>query len=672
MRNGMHDTAAYLQHARHRIERRPLRSLAIALGVALTATVSLPAIAATITDKLVFNAVNQSQWTTGDALAFDTHGGRFLGVPGFSGGDSIGRIDEECDPLGVGLCARFGAKLGLTVSGRAGLNYDVKVNSGSVSVTLPQVVIYSVPDALAIKRGGAFDIVSTLVPTTTLTIFSDRLNINGHSNNTIVRPFMQTTGPTAEALVGMEVKGNIEAIAQGCFVTCIGPNLNKGVDQTQELLALNHNGDRQLRVLGEPVVSAETRQTLGDGALVVSAQIPRLNTDSRRLPDGFSGGLLQSATRSNIVALVANLDQIVSDAIGLPPLNGSSNGFGYNLLTATAGLNVDVTQQFTFDPNLLTTLNFTSPVQTSVAGGFSATTTNSVTFRVGDSVRLRAPIALNLGIAPVYTLDNRLRNRTNLQIDGAVHVTAGGADIFGQRLGPLVDEMAAGGLATLPLYDNSFLVNAQQIRTDPFNIAFAYASDSAMADNCLAVDPAACDRSGLFGFNPPVCFGGPANCIGPRPNLPNQIYQLADLYGQIDTSPDGNDCVRFDAQGRPCNNAFAMRTLIPELIALLETQRIGETSEFVFEDNGNRVFLNSSVDPFFNDALQTVSMDTDEDATRRLAALGFTGAAPTFTFERGLPRPTSVPAPGTLGLLLLAMFGAAQRLRSRSAALQRY
>ena len=630
---------------------------AITLVIAIAATASTTARAATITDKLVFNAVNQSQWTTGDALAFSTDGGRFLGVPGFNEGNSIGRIRELCPPIGP--CARFGAKLGLTVSGRAGLNYDVKINSGSVSVTLPQVVIYSVPDALAIKQGGAFDIVSTLVPTTTLTIFSDRLNINGHSNNTVVRPFMQTTGPTAEALVGMEVKANIEAIAQACVVTCIGPSLNEGVDQTQELLALNHNGDRQLRVLGEPVVSAETRQTVGDGSLIVTAQLPRLNTDSRRQSNGFSGGLLQSDTRSNIVALVANLDKIVSDVIGLPRLNGSSNGFGYNLLTATAGLNIDVAQSFTFDPNLLTTLNFTSPVQTRDAGGFNAPT-NSVTFRVGDTVRLRAPFALNLGIAPEYTLDNQLRNQTSLQVDGDVHVTAGGADIFGQTLGPLVDEMAAGGLARIPLYDHSFLVNARQIRTDPFNIAFAFGSDTAMADNCLAVDPAACDRSGLFSFNPPVCFGSLANCLPTQPNLPNQIYLLADIYSQLDTSPDGNDCVRFDAQGRPCNTNFATQTLIPELIALADTLHLGETSEFVFEDNGNRVFLNSSVDPFLNDLLHTVSMDTDEDAMRRLTALGFTDAPPVFTIASGLPFPTSLPAPSAAYLLLFVMLGMAR------------
>jgi hypothetical protein len=616
---------------------------------------SAPAHANLIEAKLVFNATGQSQWTSGAAVDFSTDGNRFLGIPGFEEGKTIGKIYEACV---LGACVKGGAELGLKVNGRAGLNYDIKINNGSLTVTLPQRVSFSVPDALTIKQGGAFDIVSTLIPTTELTIYSDNL-INPlypeRGRSRIIDPRLQTTGPTVQALVSAEIEAHIKAVAQYCAGYCVGPNLDEGINQTQELLALNHNGNRQLRVLGAQVFSAETRQTVNEGSLVLTAQLPTLNTDSHALPGkGFDGEFLHSGNRANVLGLTANLDKIVSDFLGLPRLNGTAGGFGYNLLTATAGLNIDVKQDFTFDPNLSATLNFTAPVLQSIDGDFTGPMTSSVTFKVGETVRLRSPTALNLGVAPVFTLDNTLRNQTSLRVDGDVHVTAGGADIYGLKLGPLVDESAGGGLATIPLFDEEFRVNMSPISIDPFNIAFALAHDTAFADTCLALNPASCKRDGLFGFNPPVCSLVAIFCEQ-LPDIPNQIFQLADMYNLMDTSPNGNDCVRFDAFGRPCNTSFAITTIIPELIAMGRAVRVGATSQFALDAAGSPIFLNSSVAPFLNDGLLSVILDTDEDATQRLADLGFPGIAPPFVIPAGAPVPT--PEPTGVALLLVGMMG---------------
>ena len=142
-------------------------------------------------------------------------------------------------------------------------------------------------------------------------------------------------------------------------------------------------------------------------------------------------------------------------------------------------------------------------------------------------------------------------------------------------------------------------------------------------------------------------------------NVPNEIFQLHDIYSLLDTSEGGNDCVTFDALGRPCNTDFATHTLIPQLIARADTVHLGSTSEFVFDENGNRVFLNSAVNPLLDDALLDVPNDTDEGATQRLAALGFTNEFRAVDLPRGvliLP-PDVVPEPGTVWLLLAGFTG---------------
>ena len=631
-------------------------ALLFAAEVAGSATVG----AATVDDRLLFTASGQSQWRSGAALEFNTHGPQFVGIPGFHFGDSIGDIREDCLAF---VCSRIGAKLGLEGNVRAGLNYDVLISDGSLRITLPQHVTYSVPDPLAIKQGGVFNIVSTLVPTTIYTISADRIALDGHIGPTIVKAGLQTTGPTVQALIGLELKANLQAIAQACFVAyCIGPNLEVGVDKTQEVLALNHNGDRQLRVLGEPVVSAETRQSFNDGTIAVTAQLPTLNTDSRARADGFdlATGNLQSANRANVATVTALLDRIVTKLLGLPPLNNTSEGFGYNIVTANAGLNIDVAQKFTFDPDLQATLNFTSPVIVGVDGVFNpALRTNSVSFRVGDTISLRAPSALSLGVAPEYRLDNATRNETGLQVDGKVNVTAGAVDIFGLTIGPLVREPkndAPVGLANVPLFGDTFRVNTANIRTNPFNIAFALANDTAFADQCLAVDPAACDRSGLFGFNPAVCFSVFDGCRQPN-DVADQIYLIDNLYNLIDTSAEGDDCVRFDAFGRPCNTIFALETLIPELIAGAHTSLFGSTSEFLFDENGERTYLSETLAALLaNEPDLPVTNDTDEGASERLLALGFDNTFAQFDIPQGAPLPVPEP-PGLTGLLLAGSAG---------------
>lgn len=287
------------------------RAIIIAVGFAWVA----PAGALTVTENLLFSTTGQSQWRSGPAGIFSTGGSRFVGVPGFSEGFHIGGV--KCL-----LFACAGAEIGFSVGGKAGINYDVKIDSGSLSISFPQRVSFSLPDPGAVKVGKRVNITSTLIPATTVSF----------------TPFMQTTGPTAQALVGMELQAGLQAVARVCIGACYGPNLDVGVNKSQELLAFNYNNDGQFRVLGE--IQGAASGAVNKGALNLSVQQPILNTDSRAA-GGFDGNLITSNTRSNVLTLSASLDKIVSDLLlGGLPLNAESGGFGYNIVRGYPETNV--------------------------------------------------------------------------------------------------------------------------------------------------------------------------------------------------------------------------------------------------------------------------------------------------------------------------------------------
>ena len=298
------------------VSSRLQRAVIVAVGFAWAASAG----ALSFTERLVFSATDQSQWGSGPAVNLSNGGsGGFLGIQGFSEGNSYGEI--ACVPV-VGFPC-IGAEIGFQVGGRAGIDYDIKINSGSLSVYFPERVSFTLPDPLAVKIGRPFDIVTTLLPATILTF----------------KPILQTIGPTVQAYVDMALQAGLKAVAQVCVALgCTGPRLEVGVDKTQELLSFNHNGDGQFRVLGGEVIPSGSG-TVNRGPLNLRVQQPILNSDSRVKIEGFGGfdgTLLRSSDRGKVLDLSASLDKIVSDLLGLPPLNAKEGGFGYNIITANA------------------------------------------------------------------------------------------------------------------------------------------------------------------------------------------------------------------------------------------------------------------------------------------------------------------------------------------------
>ena len=589
-----------------------------------------PAGAGIITENLLFNTSGQNQWSSGPADNFSTGGSRFVGVPGFSEGFHLG--GGECLLL---ACA--GAEIGFSVGGKAGINYDVKIDSGSLSISFPQRVSFSLPDPGAVKVGKRVNITSALIPATTVSF----------------TPFMQTVGPTAQALVEMQLQANLQAVARVCTGFCFGPDLNVGVNESQELLAFNFNNDGEFRVLGE--IQGAASGTLNKGALNLSVQQPILNTDSR-VVGGFDGTLLSSNTRSNVLTLSASLDKIVSDLLGLPPLNAESGGFGYNIVTAHAGLAIDITQNFSFDPDLMATFFFTAPVlKSNSPDTFEINPTSRIDFRVGETISFRAPGAASLGIAPSFVLDNVAHNETGLKVYSDFFVSAGGISAFGLEAGPIFQHHIPTNLADIPLFGDDFRVNIPPIQTNPFNLIFdtERALTDVEADPCLdfttANDPLRCREDGLL---------APISQVADDFN----IYKIANLFGLVDTS--GDDCILLDGLGRPCAGDGAPG-LVEDLLSLEDTILTGEISRFVLGEDGLIYLSGLSIPDFVTDEPLPVSNDT-EDGAQRLAGLGFVADFAPFVIPEGAPFPNSVPEPATLVIFGTGLAGIVLTRRRKS------
>lgn len=175
---------------------------------------------------------------------------------------------------------------------------------------------------------------------------------------------------------------------------------------------------------------------------------------------------------------------------------------------------------------------------------------------------------------------------------------------------------------------------------------FAYAKDSAFADTCLSLlGDDTCDRGGLFDFTEPC----PNFLLCPQAD---KLYKARNLYDFTANVCDG-DCV-FDSLGHPLDTDFA-RAYIDALIAAGDTQLLGETSQYVVDENGEHVFLNESLLPILDDGLLPVTNDTDEGSAQRLAALGFMDTFPPFTVPLGAQLP--VPEPATIFLVLAGLAG---------------
>jgi len=364
----------------------------------------------------------------------------------------------------LGACA--GAQLTLSTSGNALLLSNIYVSQGTVAATEPATFDVSYPTILPTKASTA-------------TVNSSMV---GFGLGTLT-----TTPKTVSLSSSVLLSTYMGASGEACLVACVsGGTTLLSWTGNEPLVAYNQGGNGVLSVLGK-----NTPFTLGQ-VLTADNGIISLSVNNGPSTVGFGIGHIVSTGSSSVLGASANLTDIATGLLGMPPLNGSVGISGvasinYNLLTATLSLQDQVSQTFNLNPTgeyvdyhvLQTGANYIEPV--------------------GTPVNIPFGKYYQLDVTPTFFINASLSNFTSSCLDASDDITAlgGSVSLLGQNIGfgPLVNQPdnfgCLGGNRTL------------------FNDSFALAGWTSIQGQTFALDRATPEPTTLLlvgsGF---LAFGG--------------------------------------------------------------------------------------------------------------------------------------------------------------------
>ncbi len=443
-------------------------------GLCLLSIWHLPALAqSTYNASVDFQADNQSMWEEGDAGILDIN--YFIGP---TWGDSCTSDPDGCDvdnfnrddPVGGtvggitsvetpeitvvprvcawGVCTPevtipaadlgdYGGTVTGFTAGQIGFDLNIDADSGSVDIDYPGNVDFEWPASDEIV-GDTFEITTSFTEGATA---------------------MSTNFPEASLTVDFI----LDVLAGGGFTACLAacdslnfPTLD--VDESLNLLTIDSN---------------TTAVEFGVGPLTVAGQLPDLNTSTTGT--NAAGNLVSAGTGADpLLDVDIDLDLIATSLLGLPPLGADVGIFGasafYNLLNVLVGADVDIRQEFTFDPNLLVSL--------------AADDGQVVSGAVGDSLEFNTFSAGDTLVTPTFNLWNTFTNTTFLDITPTFLIAAleaglildlpgivndlGVSDISA-ILGPLFSfESQFEVLASIPIFSQSWMIGFDSITAAGF------------------------------------------------------------------------------------------------------------------------------------------------------------------------------------------------------------
>jgi len=346
--------------------------------------------AALYTADLTFETSDQSMWGSGGATTLDFN--HFYGATWDESG-GVGGVAEDVTTPAVTIppiCTIFGctpeivlvepvnlgdygARVDASTNGEVGFQVDLHFDSGSVDVGYPVGIDLNFPDPNTVLPGETFSISSSFTPSTAAA--------------------MTTNFPEASLSLDLIFDVYADAHARVCLVDCfvdtdLFPTID--VDETINLIDLDSNtGQLELETFG--------------GLVPITVQVPDINTTGT-----VSGNNIHSSGEDLLLDVDVDLDLILTSALGLPPL-GADLSFGaatieYEILDILAGYELNVTQEFGFEPTLM--------------GQLDLSTGDSYEFTVGDPVDIVFPASLtDLEITPTFWLENTFENETGLRID---------------------------------------------------------------------------------------------------------------------------------------------------------------------------------------------------------------------------------------------------------------
>ena len=503
------------------------------------------------------------------------------------------------------MCA--GVEIGAQTTGKVGVDYSLKVNSGSFDLLYPGATSITTPSAVAIMANGLPGVV------TLGTQFTGLSSLPTNGSGGTAQATLQVTGPTLQASVRLEAQASAFAGAEVCVGLCYGPALGPySFDGSQDLLKVNPNNDGTLTVLGTTVSANQNVSALG-GLVNASIQLPNLDGSSSATPGGDSAGVLTSTKRDNIAAVNANIAQIAADAVGLPiPLAGNIGPFGYNLLQSNAGLALDVSQSLQLKPAASGKLLFSAPISP-VINGFLQPMSKEIDFTYGDSVSFLPGDLSEVSFTPVTDLVGNLHNSTDLVVAGNVNVKALGVDIAGLTIGPLINEtLPPTDLGSISLVDQSFQDNFGSLEGAPITLNFNCGSISGGGEFRYQ---SVCGSSQIVDLGPVLTIGGVSIDEYVAETCAPYVYQIG--FG---APPGPSSCTTtLDHFGSPYLNTPDGKIDVSSLGGL-------------------------SFDP-----LDPTPSTTDVSDLALLASLGYTGAPSSFDIPMGASLASfDVPAPAPL------------------------
>jgi len=384
---------------------------------------TLPAYGSSLTVSHTFQTVDQNMWGPGPPFTFN-----FSNFYGLTWNKSGG-----VDALGCGWLGCYGAEFNAYTSGKIGVDVGLNVSSGLVSASVPASIDLGFPDA--VDPG--------LHPTFVVNSFAG-----------LGTGLLTTSSPTASAYADLVFKILAGATGELCFVGCgsFGGNI-VNINTGTELIGLNRNNDGQLRILGQNY-GLPASGNLG-GYIDYTVSLPIVNTS------GTGSLVLVSAGQSDFVDVSANLVNIATSVLGLPPLSGSVGPIDYNLLSAGLGLDVGVVQVFSLMPLVHVSLDVAETGQTVSFASPTFLNVNSPAINIPHNVKA-------LHVTPTYSMDGVLVNSTSLALDPYLYANGGSFGMSGiGTVGPLFDVKYDIGSIPIQVYNSSFTLDGFASFTGP-------------------------------------------------------------------------------------------------------------------------------------------------------------------------------------------------------------
>jgi hypothetical protein len=593
----------------------------------------------TVSMSGVFAKYGQNPWQSSGAFSYDT-GTKFFGLKTGPLSDHVGGIEGGCTPdIGFGsACAYFGGKVAASGHAKAGLEYRFQTLGGSLDVRYPVKVTLDLPygpnGTNVPKVGEVFTIGSSWSLQT-----AKVLKTPGAPASDLT-PLLAAHGPSLQAFVDLvgQLGANIDA--ELCVVACTGDPF-PGFDKSGawELAAVNRNGDGQVRVFDQSATPGSPGKLM-DGVIQYYLNAPKLDALGKV---GADAKTLTATAGDKVIGIGVGIDELIASLLGLPPLSDSFGisiggeylGVGYNILDASAWMDLLVKQKLGFIGTPVIDLEFSADVRVKQPNGTLGAATKKVSFNAGDSIELVSVNATTMGVIPTIRLFGAGTNKTDLELAGSASLSALGLSTPLGGIGPLFNETLGFPIGSMPVANRSFLVDFAAVDGWPFNMMFLPA-EQYQATNSVALtfwdkgqwgdpDAGGCASLADCGFLPQ------SNVIG--------FYDLV----------EGDPLIACLQRTGGCD---------PDtLLALLDLAHFGDR----FFGSSPRLFGVGDDTLFFSDlvALNEPLLDlqpglTPEEIARSRAALQVAFGPQPFVVP---PYPT--PEPGSLALAALALAGLA-------------